>query len=544
MAGAVCFSGSWVVDKSRSDTLESILRLMGVPWLAVQVVLALDVTTDIAHDPTAGRVATTDRTSLGVLSSNEVLSDGVQVARVGKDGRTALLTCSVGAGLPQGFAGRALPPPAARDGAALAYLRITTLLPDGEGVSDNVWEMRGGGRVMQAFTTFTKGGRVARASRVLVNKAWQAGLVPQALPLPPPPLLPPPPPLPPLPLLQGPAGDAFLSPLPHAGSGAGELDPFFVSLGGAWVEADRSPTPALGLVGEPLALIAAGLAAALRPPAPARQAASGRAALTIAHAAGARTVRLSCPELWGDSARGGGRLGSLDLALDGKWRWHAGTAVQQQQQQQHALALVRAVQAEGQGDLGPAWLGHELGFLSQAEAALPPPQCQEEAHAHALLPHFSAAEFDPELYTRAEVRVEVLLPAAGQEEGGGVDGELWGAAGGAEAASRSPRGSTHTLILRGDGWGRVLWLGIAAGASGEGARAAGEGGAAAPALPCYPAGLRWCCFVRRQGEAPSAASERARQGGVRAALLLRRAQADGQRRRSALDGAAAQPAPS
>ena len=538
---AINFSGSWVVDKARSDTLESILRLMGVPWLAVQVVLALDVTTDIAHDPTAGRVATTDRTSLGVLSSNEVLSDGVQVARVGKDGRTALLTCSVSAGLPQGFAGRALPPPAARDGAALAYLRITTTLPDGEGVSDNVWEMRGGGRVMQAFTTFTKGGRVARASRVMVNRAWQAGLVPQALPLPPLPL-----PMPmPMPLLQDPAGDAFLSPLPHAGSGAGELDPFFVSLGGTWVEADRSPSPALGLVGEPLTLIAAGLAAALRPAAPGRQAASGRAVLTIAHAAGgARTVRLSCPELWGE-AKGSGRLGSLDLALDGRWRWHAGSAAQQQQQQQQGLALLRAVQAEGQGDLGPAWLGHELGFLSQAEAALPPPpQGQEEAHAHALLPHFSAAEFDPALYTRAEVRVEVLLPAAGQEEGGeGRDGELWGAGRGAGAALRSPCGSLHTLILRGDGWGRVLWLGAAAGASsgeGEGARAVGErGAAAAPALPRYPAGLRWCCFERRQGEAPSAASERARQGGVRAALLLRRAQADGQRRRSALDREAA-----
>ena len=88
-----------------------------------------------------------------------------------------------------------------------------------------------------------------------------------------------------------------------------------------------------------------------------------------------------------------------------------------------------------------------------------------------------------------------------------------------------PRGLRHALIVRGDGAGRALWLGATA----EGAPPSAHGGWSS----AYPAGLRWCALARQPGGSGAGsgeAQERARLGGVRAALLLRRAQADRERR--------------
>jgi hypothetical protein len=533
MAETIDFSGEWAVDKARSaTTLEPILQCMGLPWLAIQLVLRLDVATEIAHQPGQRQVRTTDRTSLGVLSTNELCSDGVQVARVGKDGRTALLTCCVGGALPEGFEARALTGGGAPP---LAYLRITTVLPDGEGVSDNVWEMRGGGRVMQAYTVFTKGSRVARAYRVLVNKAWLPGRVPEALPLP----------AEVVPAVAAAVAEGELSaaaaaaaattapvasapaalaevekgaaeaplavpvaalafPLPQLCQGEA-LDPFFVSLEGSWVEAERAAGAPAGLVGQALRLAAAGVLAALG-----GAAAAARSTLTIAHAAApppapappCRHLRLAWPSLWGGAA-------APALPLDGAWRWHAPP--------RRAPLLLRAVQAEGQGDLGPAWLGHEVGTLPACLADLP-------SHARdARVPFFSSAELDARLYAQAEVRIEILAPAAAG--GAGVAGG--GGGGGAVPPSALPQGLVHTLILRGQGGAgsAPLWLGATA----EGAPPSAHGGWSS----AYPPSLRWCALARQPGGSGAGsgeAQERARLGGVRAALLLRRAQADRERR--------------
>jgi hypothetical protein len=524
MADAIDFSGAWAVDKLRSaTTLEPILQLMGLPWLAIQLVLRLDVTTTITHAPREALVRTVDGTSLGVISTNELRSDGVQVARVGKDGRTALLTCAVSAAPPPGFEwGREvlLPPGGASAGPPLAYLRITTVLPDGEGVSDNAWEMRGGGRVMQAFTTFTKGGRVARASRVLVNRAWQPGRVPEALPLAAAPAA-----EAQVPAACAPAaaeeaaqaeggaaaaaaGCAF--PLPHlAGEGAAP-DPFFITLAGEWVEvgkglrggADGAP---VGLVGEALAQVLAPLSAALG----GSDSGSG-GTLRIEHAtapaAPCRHFNLATSAL------------RLALRLDGAWRWHGAPPA--------AAVLVRAVQAEGQGDLGPQWLGHELGSLPACLAAIP-------SDLDARVPFFSSAEFEARLYAQGEVRIEVLVP----EEGGGG-----GAAGGAlYGGGALPRGLRHALIVRGDGAGRALWLGATAVgmASAGGGGGGGGGGAEGAWESAYPPALRWCALARgqqqkQQQQGPASdAQERARLGGARAVLLQRRALADRERRLAA-----------
>jgi hypothetical protein len=516
----VDFSGTWVVDKARSGSMEDILKLMGLPWLAVRLVLSLDVTTEVAHTPSLGLVRTIDRTSLGVLSTNELESNNEEVSRTGKDGRTALLRCSLLPRLPQGcFQGCPLPPPAgggeADGGAALAYLRITTQLPDGEGVSDNVWEMRGGGRVMQAFTTFTKGSRVARASRVLVNKAWVEGRVPLALL--PPPESPRPMESPPRPTVaEQPQGSPFR--LPYAEQER-EEDPFFVSLAGCWGQRKLVLTQSpgalrgllvAGLVGVGFPGVLAGLCASASCPPP-----EVGSALGIVHSRG--SLGLSCSPLFrcrSGSGEGGG--GAPPFSLDGQWRWC--TAVGG-----GCRVLARAIQSEGQGDLGPHWLGHEVGDLPAAffQGMVGLPGVSNDVR----LPYFSSSDFNVGLYSGCEVRMEVVLVQAG-----GVSG-AW----------------QHTLLFRGEGAGECLWVGVSpATPLGVEAVQVLEQQPQQPWGPQYPEGMVWGALVRApvvgvgsatpqsgsSGASGDAAPlERARLAHVRAVILQRRAQGDAVRKR-------------
>ena len=543
MAEQVNFSGVWTVDKSRSGTLEEILKVMGVPWLAIRLVLSLDVTTEITHDPATGQLLTLDRTSLGVLSTNELRTDGVEVARKGKDGRLALLTSTITAELPAGFVGRPLPllagaaAPAA-SAPALSYLRITTVLPDGEGVSDNVWEMRGGGREMQAFTTFTKGDKVARASRVMLNKAWVEGRVSDALPSQ---------------AVLEPSGVVEEAVEQQGGAGAAEeedstpllphplslapshVDPLFISLAGHWQELPAplpGSAPCVGMAGLPFAATVAPLLAALTQRTASASAPSSSSSstsstsssssiLSIQHAAapGARVrhLRLSSASLWGP------RLSTIDTPLDGKWRWHAldHSSSSSAQPVERGL-LVRGLQVQGQGDLGPTWLGHELGFqppdlLSIPGAAL------DARHG----PYFSSCDFEPALYSLGEVRLEVHLP---EQLGSGA---VWeGGQQQQQQQQQVPAGVRHSVVLVGDGLGGKLWVGVSAAGL---AVAASDGGQLLQQqlgrLRAHPEGLRWCALGRRPGEVHTEAMERRRLGGARAVLLHRRALADGERKR-------------
>lgn len=168
------FSGSWAVDAVRSDSLDAVLTLMGVPWLARKVALALKIVTVIVHDTGSGAVETTERASVGVISTNSMRADGAAVSKKGTDGRTAVVSCSVW--VPRDAAGgsRSDPPP-------IGCMRIVTELPDGLGVTDNVWTLLAGRRTMRQELKFTRSGSSTIARRVLINTA---PVTPDATPTP------------------------------------------------------------------------------------------------------------------------------------------------------------------------------------------------------------------------------------------------------------------------------------------------------------------------------------------------------------------------
>jgi hypothetical protein len=155
------FTGAWGVDTAASrDTLESILYLMGVPWLAVKVALSLNVITVITHDVEGGNVTTEERTSLGVIARNTLHTDGITVPQKGADGRTAHITCTARAATP-----------AEKIAGTLGALRIITELPDGLGTTDNTWFLRVNGLEMYQEISFTRGAKTVEAQRVLVNRS-------------------------------------------------------------------------------------------------------------------------------------------------------------------------------------------------------------------------------------------------------------------------------------------------------------------------------------------------------------------------------------
>lgn len=156
------FTGTWDVDTATSlDTLEEILNLMGLPWLAVKVALSLTVTTAIGHDAGANTFTTEERTSIGVIAKSVLRTDGTCVAHVGADGRTALITCTARAATEAEAAARV---------PVLGALRIITQLPDGLGTLDNTWFLQVGGSKMFQKIIFTRGDKTLIAHRVLVNR--------------------------------------------------------------------------------------------------------------------------------------------------------------------------------------------------------------------------------------------------------------------------------------------------------------------------------------------------------------------------------------
>jgi hypothetical protein len=89
------FTGYWRVDHSKSEGMDPILSLMGVPWLVRRVADQLDVATVIAHDSSSGIVSTSEKTSVGVVSENKMVANGVFVEKKGSDGRFAKVRCTV-----------------------------------------------------------------------------------------------------------------------------------------------------------------------------------------------------------------------------------------------------------------------------------------------------------------------------------------------------------------------------------------------------------------------------------------------------------------
>ena len=78
------FSGHWRVDHPKSDGMDPILALMGVPWLVRRVADQLDVATVITHDANTGDVSTSETTSVGVVSENKMIANGILLLEIKK----------------------------------------------------------------------------------------------------------------------------------------------------------------------------------------------------------------------------------------------------------------------------------------------------------------------------------------------------------------------------------------------------------------------------------------------------------------------------
>jgi hypothetical protein len=347
------FTGAWGVDKSVSDEMEPVLVLMGLPWLVRKVANGLDVTTVIAHRIESKEVDTLERASVGILNTNNMIGDGVEVEKAGSDGRLARVTCPL-------FA------PEVEDAAkgALGCMRIVTVLPDNMGTTDNLWILEDEGRKMRQVLTFTRDGKKAVVKRLLVNKEWKPQPMKKAQQ----------PPRQqdqadggavPLSKIAAPAPDAGregemdgastsksealaaashplpMSPRPASESSvtAADLDtdPFFVSLSGAWA-VDRMRSQSLDPVWRTMGVnmfsrLVVG-------------------SVDITSAISHSRVLLVMED---SSALG---THKAVLPLDGQWR--------PVKQADSRWMLVRASHVHGSGDKGPAWLGHEAGSIPAA----------------------------------------------------------------------------------------------------------------------------------------------------------------------------------
>jgi hypothetical protein len=203
------FSGHWRVDHPKSDGMDPILALMGVPWLVRRVADQLDVATVISHDINTGDVSTSETTSVGVVSENKMIANGIFVEKKGNDGRFAKVRCSIcspnellqdvtrrkneqkeqqegkEASIDNNMGDKSLEGVAepgaftideclqfctnGENNSAEGVMRIVTVLPDQLGVTDNVWVLlKGRARMLQRLA-FSRAGQTVRIRRELFN---------------------------------------------------------------------------------------------------------------------------------------------------------------------------------------------------------------------------------------------------------------------------------------------------------------------------------------------------------------------------------------
>lgn len=115
-------SGTWKVDKTRGDTLDGLMKELGVAWLARKVVLALDVTTRIEHDPRAHTCTVTDLSSAGEQATTHQTNGEWNEVRT-KEGKTIRMCAregeemrSIWSDLPASVQAAPLPFPSATEG--------------------------------------------------------------------------------------------------------------------------------------------------------------------------------------------------------------------------------------------------------------------------------------------------------------------------------------------------------------------------------------------------------------------------------------------
>jgi hypothetical protein len=513
------FSGEWKIIKARSESLDSVLKLMGVPWIARKAADALEVTTVLSHDVVKGTLTTEDRSALGVTVT-ELQTDGEPHDKIGKDGKTAVVTATT------------YPAPPERDD-EIGCMRILTVLPDGLGETNATRTLIERGRVFREVVSYNRvvDGKLqtATATRFMENAAWTlAKAVMKPAPVPTNPASPAAAGRPTQPsgspvsaagrvsppdeydsaaaakpattatspagpvaapaaaaiALARPAppatgGGPISSPtsraqtagagvaastvarLPHVGAADGD-DPFFVPLSGTWaVDYERSASldplwRSMGVGWLPrLVASAVDIVTTIN---------HSKAVFTTADTSGLGTHVQSVP-------------------LDGAWH--------PVRQVNGRHMLMRARQEDGAGDMGPHWLGHEIGFVprsllddmqgSNGDAARSASQGRPPAEAHgsgagsdaagrdASIPGGDAATYytDPQVdmhrYLYGEVIVEtaladvepgaVLPPAPSPTAGGATSSPCASPPGGAGPA---PGSGAAQLALEPPVCGRLM----------------------------------------------------------------------------------------
>ena len=414
------FSGNWAVDNTLSESMEPIFTLMGLPWLARKAALALEVFTIIDHNRERNEVNTCDKASIGVLSTNNMIADGITVDKVGKDGKIAQVTC------------RLFEPPIEdiEKLQALGCMQITTVLPDGAGTSDNIWTLYDEGKKMRQKITYTRGDKVAIITRTQVNKEWK-----------------PQPPRPIIPVVTPASITTASSATTETKSGTGlhinvsstieasktilpaspmndtsttsssrslhklqswiatewERDPFFIPLSGNWI-VDHARSQSLDPLWKSMGI-------------------SSLARLLVNNVEIISRISHS-KFLFISQDKSTLGLHKITIPLDGQWR--------PIKQADGRWMLCRGTHTHGSGDKGPTWLGYEAGMIPPVllraghvdPSATPSEQRQHRKSSlqaaavaaaaiaggeSAYFPYYSSLPFDINKYSTSSVTIETLL---------------------------------------------------------------------------------------------------------------------------------------
>lgn len=174
MPGICDVSGTWVIDKSRSDTLDEFLSLMGLPWIARKLAGSLEVTAMTKHDVAAGSIVTEDHSSMGITVTTYTL-DG-QSRSVTRDGKTSVMTSTLLTVPPPPRLGSGeawAPPSDPLLSQAYGAFRVHSVLPHGGGETTDTRIMIEEGRTMkQNLLYVTAAGKRCVVSRYMVNKDY------------------------------------------------------------------------------------------------------------------------------------------------------------------------------------------------------------------------------------------------------------------------------------------------------------------------------------------------------------------------------------
>jgi hypothetical protein len=183
-AASADFTGSWVIDKSRSDSLDEMLKLMGLGYLLRKMAASIEVVSTATHDRARGVLTSEDRSSVMTATTTYVF-DGQPHNVKGSDGKTAVVTCQY-----------LYPPPLADhvrrwDAAdAIGGYRVLSVLPDSLGeTTDTRWLIERGKALTQCLV-FTRGGSGPDAGkrsvtyRFFENKDWTEAKAQLPKPLP------------------------------------------------------------------------------------------------------------------------------------------------------------------------------------------------------------------------------------------------------------------------------------------------------------------------------------------------------------------------